>query len=63
VERDGIANESRVEEPVWGFVGKTSSQRKFNDPDHPAEQFNVLFIGGDFQLCIPNLTLDWIKQL
>jgi hypothetical protein len=49
--------------PVWGFAGRTSGQRKFNDPDHPAEQFNVVFIGGDFQLCIPNLTPDWIQKL
>jgi len=49
--------------PVWGFVGLTAGQRKFNDPSHPAEQDNVFFIGGDYQLVIPNLTPDWIKKL
>ncbi len=49
--------------PVWGFAGRTSGQRKFDDPAHPQEQANVFFIGGDFQLCIPNLTSDWIKKL
>jgi len=49
--------------PVWGFAGATAGQRKFNDPAHPAEQDNVFFIGGDYQLVIPNLTTDWIKKL
>lgn len=49
--------------PVWGFVGKTAGQRKFKDPHHPREQENVYFIGGAFQLVIPNLTPDWIKKL
>lgn len=49
--------------PVWGFAGVTAAQRKFNDPDHPTEQDNVFFIGGDYQLVIPNLTTDWIKKL
>ena len=59
----GSLMKAEFKKPVWGFAGRTSGQRKFNDPDHPAEQFNVVFIGGDFQLCIPNLTPDWIKKL
>ena len=49
--------------PVWGFAGVTAAQRKFNDPAHPTEQDNVFFIGGDYQLVIPNLTEEWIKKL
>jgi hypothetical protein len=54
---------AEFKKPVWGFAGKISGQRKFRDPEHPAEQCNVFFIGGDFQLCIPNLTVAWIRQL
>ena len=49
--------------PVWGFVGKTAGQRKFDDSRHPREQNSVYFIGGAFQVVIPNLTPDWIKKL
>ncbi|KAA6464978.1 hypothetical protein DYQ86_03215 [Acidobacteria bacterium AB60] len=49
--------------PVWGYVGKTAAQRKFDDPAHPSEQNNVFFIGGDYQLLVPNLTEQWIKKL
>jgi len=48
---------------VWGFVGITSGQRKFNDPKHPKEQDNIFWIGGAYQLVIPNLTTEWIKKL
>jgi hypothetical protein len=49
--------------PVWGFVGKIKYQRKFDDPDHPAEQSNVVLIGGAYQVLIPNLTEEWIRKL
>ena len=49
--------------PVWCYVGQTSGQRKFNDPKHPCEQDNIFWIGGAYQLVIPNLTTDWIKKL
>jgi hypothetical protein len=49
--------------PVWGFVGKTAGQRKFNDPNHPAEQDNIYFIGGAYQIVIPNLSANYIKKM
>jgi hypothetical protein len=49
--------------PVWGLVGKCSGQRKLDDPDHPNEQWNVWYIGGEYQVVIPNLTPEWLKKM
>jgi hypothetical protein len=49
--------------PVWGFVGKTAWQRKFNDSRHPTQEDNIYFIGGTYQVVIPNLTTAWIKKV
>jgi len=49
--------------PVWGFVGRIAAQRKLDDPKHPGEQENVYFIGGAYQVVIPNLTMEFIKKL
>jgi hypothetical protein len=49
--------------PVWGFVGLTGPQRSYKDPKHPTELANVTWIGGDYQLCIPNLTPAHIRKV
>ena len=49
--------------PVWGFLGRTRWQRKFKDPEHPVELENVFFIGGAYQVVIPRLSSEWIKQV
>lgn len=49
--------------PVWGFVGRIAPQRMYKDENKPAFLDNVIFIGGDFQLCIPNLTTSHIRKL
>ncbi len=48
--------------PVWGFVGLSGGQRAYNDRKQPSVRDNVFFIGGDYQLCIPNLTPAHIKK-
>ncbi len=48
---------------VWGFVGLTSSQRAYLDPKNPDKLANVMLIGGDYQLCIPNLKPDHIRKV
>jgi hypothetical protein len=50
-------------EPVWGIVGLINAQRAYEDPEHPATLENVLLIGGDYQLCVPNLTPKEIRRL
>lgn len=54
---------AEFKEPVWGFVGRIAPQRKYEDRKHPDILRNVIFIGGDFQLCIPNLTATHIRKL
>lgn len=54
---------AQFKKPVWGFAGKARYQRKFNDSAHPDEQDNVFFIGGAYQVVIPNLTPEWIEKL
>jgi len=54
---------ARFLSPVWGFVGKISGQRKFQDPKHPTEQDNIFFIGGAYQIVIPNLSSKYIEKL
>lgn len=54
---------ARFRKPVWGFVGRTAPQRFYQDRDKPEVLANVTWIGGDFQLCIPNLTPEWIEKL
>jgi hypothetical protein len=46
-------------EPVWGFLGLCRHQRVSN----AANMDHVFFIGGNFQLVIPNLSLMAIKKL
>ncbi len=62
---------AKLKVPVWGFVGKTRGQPVFydrkkpsydpgnlrDDPNNP----KVFFIGGNYQLCIPNLTPSHIE--
>jgi hypothetical protein len=48
---------------VWGFVGLTSSQRAYLEPDNPDKLTNVMLIGGDYQLCIPNLNPHHIRKI
>jgi hypothetical protein len=50
-------------EPLWGFVGLINAQRAYQDSKHPATLANVLLIGGDYQLCVPNLTPLQIRRL
>jgi len=49
--------------PVWGMLGKCAGQRKLRDERHPREEWNVWFIGGEYQVVIPKLTTEWIKKL
>ena len=44
---------------VWGFAGKASGQKEFNDP----ELRNVYLIGGAVQVWIPNLTISHIHEI
>jgi hypothetical protein len=53
----------QLEVAVWGFVGLTSSQRAFQDPKKPNDLANVFLIGGDYQLCIPNLKPAHIRKV
>jgi hypothetical protein len=46
---------------VWGILGKARYQRLSKDTKHPRHLDNVFTIGGDFQICIPNLTRGWIR--
>ncbi len=50
-------------EPVWRFIGICAGQRVFKDKNRPEHQSNIFFIGGDFQLCIPNLSIQQIRKL
>lgn len=54
---------ARFKKPVWGFVGRAASQRLYEDQKHPNVLQNVVLIGGDYQLCIPNLSGEWIEKL
>jgi hypothetical protein len=49
--------------PVWGFVGVIRSQRVYLDKKNETELANVSWIGGDYQLCIPNLTPAHIRKV
>ena len=43
--------------PAWGYIGKAAGQRKnLADPD-------VLFIGGEYQVWVPNLTANDFRQI
>lgn len=54
---------AKFRKPVWGFVGRTAPQRFYEDRKNPDLLANVSWIGGDFQLCIPNLTPEWIEKV
>lgn len=44
-------------QPVWAWIGKVSGQKKDkNDP-------KVFFIGGNYQVWLPNLTAQHVKQI
>lgn len=42
---------------AWGYLGKASGQRK--DQDDP----QVFFIGGEYQVWVPGLTVGQIRQI
>ncbi|HEY6337179.1 MAG TPA: hypothetical protein VIW68_01675 [Candidatus Sulfotelmatobacter sp.] len=44
-------------QPVWAWIGKVSGQKKNTaDPQ-------VFLIGGNYQLWLPNLTIQHVKQI
>ena len=47
--------------PVWGFAGQCSGQPEFADEEK--ELRHVFFIGGAFQVLIPNVAPDQVTQL
>jgi hypothetical protein len=44
-------------EPVWGWIGKTRGQ--LEDKDEP----KVFLIGGNYQVWLPGLTVNHVKQI
>jgi hypothetical protein len=42
---------------AWGYIGRASGQRK--DADDP----QVFFIGGEYQVWIPGLTINHVKRI
>jgi hypothetical protein len=53
---------AELKQPAWGFVGMTGGQRAYSDPKNLTVRDNVFLIGGDYQLCIPNLTPEHIQK-
>ena len=53
---------ARLLTPVWGFLGTTRHQ-PINSAPTPAGEAEVFLIGGDYQLCIPNMTSANIVKL
>lgn len=42
---------------AWGYIGRTSGQKRdANDPQ-------VFFIGGEYQVWVPGLTMSQIRQI
>ena len=48
---------AELTQPAWGWIGKASGQ--LLDATDP----QVFLIGGNYQLWLPNLTVQYIKQI
>ena len=48
--------------PVWGFIGRASGQN-FEEESVDPDKKNVFWIGGAYQVWIPNLTTDDVKEI
>lgn len=56
--------EARLKQSVYGFSGETAAiDTQFSVRGQDTGLKNIALIGGDPQLCIPNLTMDHIEQI
>jgi hypothetical protein len=56
--------EARLKQPVYGFGGQTKAvDTRYSVRGQDTGLKNIALIGGDPQLCIPNLTTSHIEQI
>ena len=53
-------------QPVWAWIGKASGQKMYEDDPkkvNETKENNVFFIGGNWQVWLPNLTIQHVRQI